>query len=463
MPKPPLQDVIVKPGRPQQGVPGERLQPRQLAQAAPASYEQERPERPPIRRERNDSIPPRHEYQSPFEPGGSDERRFPWLIVALGIGAIIVLSSFILSLVFAGATVTVYPKQETVAVSAEFAATQGSGALPFERMQLERTTESTLVALEEEEVEERARGTITIFNEYSETPQRLIKNTRFESPQGFIYRIRSSVEVPGKETDGTPGEIDVEVFAEEPGEDYNSEATEFTIPGFEGLPQEGNVYARSVTPLSGGFAGLKRTVDEAERATAISVMETKLKDELLAEAFSESTSVNAYTLFRDAVFFSFETQPDQLASDDKVIVSVKGTLHGILLEEDVLAREIARATIAGYDGTAIRIDNPEDINVAIRTVETTEEEREANTSPLTASEVQVSVSGKARLVWEFNSEQLAVDLAGKEKEAMYATGDQGVLSGYPGIDRAEASVRPFWKGTFPEESKDIAVVTVLDS
>jgi hypothetical protein len=461
MSKPPLQDVIVKPNRARPTHDEMREVPRPAAIATPHDQSRLRP----MRRERQvpppPPPPPVDDHHNPFDPSESEERRFPWLIVALGIGAVVVLSSFVLSLVFAGATVTVYPKQETVAVNVDLQATAGGGSFPFERMQLERTTETTLTALEEEEVEDRARGTITIFNDYSETPQRLIKNTRFESPEGLIYRIRSSVEVPGRTTDGTPGEIDIEVFAEEPGEEYNSDTTEFTIPGFEGLPQEGKVYARSVTPLSGGFVGLKRTVDENERATAVSAMETRLKDELLAEAYNETTNANAYRLYRDAVFFTFETQEDKLASDDKVIVSVQGTLHGVLLNEDIMAQEIARATIAGYAGTPIRIDNPEDINVSLTAV--AEEGEESDVSLRTAATVAVAVSGKARLVWEFDETQLGKDLAGKEKEAMYATGDQGVLSGYPGVDRAEASVRPFWRSTFPDDPSDITVVTVLDS
>lgn len=464
MPKPPLHDIIVKPARPREG------------------YDQAAPVRPRSQAFGNDprrarpeyaeasSVPPHaHEaYESTFEPHHArpvrGEKRFPWLPVALGIGAVILISSFVLSLAFAGATVTVYPKQETVSVSTDFTTNFKSGSLPFDRMSLERTTETALVALREEEVEERASGRITIFNAYSETPQRLIKNTRFESPDGLIYRIRESVEVPGMKGANAPGQVEVAVFAEEPGEKYNKASTEFTIPGFEGLPQEGKVYARSVGDLTGGFAGKRRTVEESERKAALATMETKLRDDLLAAAFTDTAKPENYVLYKDAVFFEFEEQPQRLEGEDKVVLTLRGVLHGILLEEDALARSIAGATIGGYEGTPVYIDNPDDIRVTLSAVPDTEGSTGEDTQkPWLAEALTASVSGKARLVWQYDEVQLAQDLAGRDKEAMYTVGEGGILAGYPGIDRAEASVRPFWKGAFPEDPKDVTVVTVLDS
>jgi len=228
-----------------------------------------------------------------------------WLTIAVGVGAVVILFSVVLSLLFAGATVTVYPKQDTPVVNASFKAQINGegGTLPFQRMVLERTQQHTVVALGESEVEERASGKLTIYNEYSTTPQRLIKNTRFESTEGRIYRIRESVEVPGKKNDNTPGSIEVSVFAEEPGEDYNMGPDSFTIPGFAGLPQEGHIYARSTGDMTGGFKGVKRTVSDNDRTKALEELESALRDQLLAAAFDGSDKPKGYVLFKGAVFF----------------------------------------------------------------------------------------------------------------------------------------------------------------
>lgn len=463
MPKAPLQDVIVKPQRRERRAEPESTPSTRTAPVHDLRQQHREESRPVVTDESHFYRPERDDVRGGATFGARTvQNRFPWLLVALAIGAIIVISSFVLSLLFAGASVTVYPKQETVAVNTEFTASQASESLPFERMEIERTQTATLVATSEQQVEERASGVITIFNEYADTPQRLIKNTRFQSPTGRIYRIRSSVEVPGMKSDATPGTIDVEVFAEEPGESYNTEPVEFTIPGFEGLPQEGKVYARGTEDITGGFAGVRRTLDNAEREQALAQMETTLRDELLAAAFADTEQPEGYVLYRDAVMFSFETLPDTLTGDEEVTVSVTGTLHGILLPEAQFASNLARVTVPGYDGTPVRVDNPEDLRVSVK-VAPSEDEEATSTSPWLAQTLTLGISGKARLVWEFDPEQLAVDLAGKEKEAMYATGNQGVLSAYPGIDRAEASIRPFWKGAFPEEPENIAIETVLDS
>ena len=81
------------------------------------------------------------------------------------------------------------------------------------------------------EIERRASGKIIVFNNYSTNSQRLIARTRFETLEGKIYRIRDAVVVPGiSDKDGrkTPGSIEVTVFADEPGEEYNIGYTDFT-------------------------------------------------------------------------------------------------------------------------------------------------------------------------------------------------------------------------------------------
>lgn len=388
-----------------------------------------------------------------------------WPFIALGIGAIVILSSVALSLLFAGATVTVYPKQDTVVINATFTAgmEEGVNTLPFERIILERTASKKVVALGEEEIEERARGTITIFNEYSDTPQRLIKNTRFKSSEGRIYRIRESVEIPGQKPDSTPGSIDIVVYAEEPGEEYNMTGSDsFSIPGFDGLPQEGEVYARSVNDMIGGFVGVRRSVGESDRTSALEQLESDLRDELLAEVFSSADKPEGYHLFRDAIFFEFSPLPDEVAETDEVVLSLSGKLHGILFPEEALAQQLAQLTIGSYDGSPIRVDNIDDLSVSLQAIFGTEDEEPRTAAPWEAEAYEVTAEGKGQFIWEYDERQLARDLSGKEKQVLKTPYEGGLLEAYPGIDRVQASVRPFWKRSFPDDASDIVIVTELD-
>jgi len=475
MRKPPLHDVIVKPvprgGRPERPEYGDqdsghRARPEVLAEPRRASVRRRAPVRRPVEQQPAEAYghAPVDEQPPVYNGGfGDEERQYSkrWLFIALGIGAIVILSSIALSLMFAGASVTVYPRQDTVVVDAEFsAAADTSAELQYKKMVVERTAQQSVVAQDEREVEEKASGMITIYNEYSETPQRLIKRTRFESPDGLIYRIPQAVEVPGKAGD-TPGSIEVEVFAEAPGETYNTDGPrEFSVPGFEGQPQEGLVYARSAEALTGGFEGVKRTVDEADRKQALEQLENQLRDELLAAAFNSTEKPDGYHLFRESVFFEFSALPDELVETDKVTLSLSGKLHGLLFEEDAFAAQVAQETLGTYDGEKLRIENPSELQVAVSPANG----EEAPVGPAwDASNYTVTVEGKAQFIWEFSPSDLARDLAGKEKVVLDMPAETTVLGGYPGIDHMNASIRPFWKKTFPAESEDIVVVTELDA
>ena len=67
-----------------------------------------------------------------------------------------------------------------------------------------------------EEVSLKASGRIVIYNNYNTAKQRLVRNTRFETPPGFIYRINKSIDVPGQTTEAgrtIPGSIEVTIHA----------------------------------------------------------------------------------------------------------------------------------------------------------------------------------------------------------------------------------------------------------
>ncbi len=383
-----------------------------------------------------------------------------WIFIALGIGFIVVLSSVVLSIMFAGAFVTVYPKQDTVVVNTTFNAEVESadGVLSVENIVLEKTEKAEVPALGEENVEERAKGKIVIYNKYSETPQRLIKNTRFKSSKNLIYRIRESVEIPGMKTNGAPGEKEVMVYAEEPGEKYNMGADSFTIPGFKGLPQEGKVYAKSTEEIKGGFVGVRHSVNEKERASTLKKLETQLRDELLSAAFENHENPEGYILFKDAVFFEFNPLPDESIDKGKVTLSLSGKLHGVLFKEDDFVRQVASLTLSSYKNEPIRISNIKDLTVLVAP----KKDENEDILPWQATKFEVKVQGKAHFIWEYDKEKLAKDFAGKSKDIINTPLNDGILGGYPGIDRLDVSIRPFWKNTFPEDVKRITIITELD-
>ena len=111
-----------------------------------------------------------------------------------------------------------------------------------------RTASTTVKATGTEQVSQSASGVITIYNDYSTAPQTLITNTRFEAPDGNIYRIHQGVTVPGATASAggalTPGTISVTAYADQPGASYNIGQTQFTIPGFKNDPSTASFMRR---------------------------------------------------------------------------------------------------------------------------------------------------------------------------------------------------------------------------
>lgn len=95
----------------------------------------------------------------------------------------------------------------------------------------------------------KAGGSIEIYNAYSAAPQKLVAQTRFETKDGKIFRIKNPVTIPGAKMSGTkllPSSIKADVIADMVGEEYLIGPTFFTITGFKDTPKYAGFYAKSV-------------------------------------------------------------------------------------------------------------------------------------------------------------------------------------------------------------------------
>ena len=131
-------------------------------------------------------------------------------------------------------------------------------------------------------VENKARGVIRIYNNYSTSSQVLVATTRFISDSGRLFRLKERVVVPA----ATIGKgklvasyIDAEVIADKAGEDYNIGPSVFSIPGFAGTPKFTGFYGKSFTSMTGGFIGEKPQITKEDMDNASkSLTEQVLKE-----------------------------------------------------------------------------------------------------------------------------------------------------------------------------------------
>ncbi len=387
---------------------------------------------------------------------GNKQRNSNYLILGLVIIAV-VGGLFGVSLLFSKTTLTVYPQFGEPNVNAEFTAypDQRDGQLAYEIMTLTEQGERQVKATGQEEVKQQAKGFIEIVKSTPGT-ERLIKNTRFRSTNGLIFRIQESIVVPGAVKDSSgklvPGTIRAEVFADDFGQEYNlASGNRFDVPGFkESNLNElySSIYAENREAFTGGFSGPKFIIDDGELSTAEQGLQVELRDKLLARIDEERPA--EFTAFPGAVAFTYNSLPAVQAGGDMVIIRVEAVLQIPLFNQSSFASYIAEETIPSYAGEPVRITNISDLTFNYKDATT-------NTTNIANSPSLVfSILGKPQVVWLFDAEQLKRDLAGKSLTAISL-----VLSGHTGIMSAEISGKPFWKRSFPDNKDDIIVTEVI--
>lgn len=412
-----------------------------------------------IGEETNKSVPimSSHEELPNIVVENGNKKSVNRLFVSIALFVIIVGGAISLSALIGKSELTIFPEYREPNVSAEFTAypDKRDGSLSYEIMTLESVSESQVKASGQVQVEELATGVIQIIKT---TPgaERLIKNTRFRSPEGLVFRIKESVVIPGsvKDTSGAsvPGTIQAEVFADDVGEQYNLDAGKtFDIPGFKegGFTELYNsISARSDQTFTGGFSGAKFQINDDELSTARQALQIQLRNDLLARVESEKPA--EFVAFKDAVAITYNQLPAVEYGQDLVTIKEQAILQIPLFKNTELGSFLAKETIATYDGGVVRVDDPAVLRFKYSHA-TTSSSVIANETSLT-----FSLTGKPLLIWSYDAKALTRDLAGLPKTAI-----NNAVTAYPGIDAARVHITPFWQRKFPENPEEIIIIEEL--
>lgn len=433
----------------------------------------ERSARPPQRRPMQDMVTTAPHTASPRMLSETDTEDYPSrpdpipsrtthsrrkgkkLFIGLTILSVILIG-FVTTLFFQGAELTIYPKTKDVSVQATFTAYQqpASDMLGFELLSLDETGERTVAATGSEQVAERATGEITIYNTFSAEPQRLVQKTRFEAPDGRIFRITEPVVIPGYTINAAkekvPGTVTAKITADDTGDAYNIAATRFTIPGFKDSPQFDTISAESKAPMHGGFVGRKLIVDDAELARTKDTIRAELQDKLIARLKNERPA--GFVLYDTAARIRFESLPSTEAGNNQATIRERAVLEAPLFADADFARYVAQNTVVGYQNEDVRIDNASSLTFAYTAGDS------AN-APQNWDKTEFTLSGNAKIVWKYDQEKLRQELVGVSKATLPAI----LLRYQPAIERATTVMRPFWKRSFPRDPKKIRVVEMLGS
>lgn len=370
----------------------------------------------------------------------------------LGILAILGGALFLLGF-FTTASVSITPRQEAISVSGMLSAQKGEGELSFETISVPGEESEEVPADLERQVEERASGTIVIYNVYSTAPQRLIKNTRFETTDGKIFRVKDSVVVPGMTTENgetIPGSVEAVVVADEAGEKYNikllSTEADLTVPGFKGDPRYTKFYARLKTEMSGGFSGTKKFPSEQVIADTREALRARLMEKLSKDIQAQTQILNEFIVYPGATRSTLADDPSISIDGSRAIITERGVISGIMFKKDELAQHIAKKSLATFDGGEMDIPDMDTFIFLFDTEPTFEE-----------TEISFSLEGTAHIIWRVDSEGLIAAIAGKPRKDF-----NSILGAFANIRRAEASIRPFFMRSFPKNPARISATIIVE-
>ncbi|HLN19130.1 MAG TPA: hypothetical protein VK255_03095 [Patescibacteria group bacterium] len=295
---------------------------------------------------------------------------------------------------------------------------------------------------------QKARGTITIYNEFSNSPQPLVATTRFMSESGKIFRLVNGVTVPGTSKVGEetkPGAIEAEVIADEAGDGYNIEPTKFSIPGFKdnGNDKYNKIYGKSTKTMSGGGSASSDSEANAITADDLARAKSDIVSDLNKDAKEKLVSnAGQAMLLDDAINNEEATYKSSNAVGevvDKFKITAQSRSQAIVFDEKNLKELIGALLAKSVGGT--KSDNN---NISLEYGKSLPDFKNKTL------DIKVHAVGKAEAGVDLES--FKSDIGGKNNEEF-----ESYLSNYPDISKAEVVYWPPFISRIPRFSQRINI------
>ncbi len=416
----------------------------------PSDDVEEIPESAPEKSIRNISAPSRRvrdelsdapRYSPPMPRSSKPRGKWIWLVAV----AAVAVAGILLLIALRGTSVSVEPRVHTVVFdeTSRFTAypqgNAGAGMLAYTTQTIELEDSEPVASSGTTHVEEKASGTLTVFNDFQTAPFRLVKNTRFETPEGLIFRAASDITVPGK-SDSAPGQVSVTVIADQVGEQYNIQSMRLNVPGLKGSPEYEKIYGQVTSLFSGGFNGERPSIEEGALAGARTAVRGRLEQKVRESIAALSTG--GVVTFPELAQVTYVSLPTTTEGGTNARIHEKATALVPLLQAPEFALAVARTVSAEAESAQIRLVGKQDFGGLLVSASST-----PGIDP-----ILFQLTGQAMLIWEINAAELAQALAGKDQTAF-----QTIVTGFPGIQSATARIEPFWSSSFPADANRIRI------
>jgi hypothetical protein len=427
--------------------------------AAPETPHQELPERSirniNVRRTRTIDRPSERVPSRNFSegPGASSLNASPkkglrassWLWALAAVLAVALIS--LVLFVFRSTSVTIVPRAQTIVFDSSktmtaYPATESpAGALAYTVRSFSIDESHQVPSTGSSHVERKASGSVTLVNEYSTAPVKLVKTTRFQTPDGLIFRAPSDISIPGMKG-SVPGTVTITIVADAPGEKYNIPPTSrFTLPGLKGGAMYDKVYARSAAAFSGGFAGNEARVGDTEKRAAVTEMQSRLQEKVSEQLASSPSDT---VVFPNFAVVTYEELPSTAAADGAVNLNLRAKVTVPVFPAEQFNQHLAASVSADAADAQITLVPRDAFGAQIAN---------ATSSTYGVEPFDFALSGTAQLVWKVDAGAVAQSLAGKNESAF-----QTIINGFPEVQEARARIEPFWRKNFPTDPASIQII-----
>jgi len=321
-----------------------------------------------------------------------------------------------------------------------------SAVIPGESVGLEgKSDQKKFAATGEEEVGDKARGQITIYNSFSSESQPLVVSTKFVS-QGLTFRSLASVTVPGariEDGETLPGQAKVQVEAEVAGDSYNIGSANFAIPNLS-ADKQSDIYGKSVSSFTGGSSKKIKVVSDSDLDKAKNDLWQETSDQLitkLQEKIGTDKVLAVGVLQKEIAEVESSVDSGVEANDFELVV--KGKITGFAFKKDDLAIVLTNKYSELVPSDKYIVDKNVNNGISYESVEEAAHSEEA---------VSLKVVINKKVAWRLEETKIKNDIKGKDElfTKDYLANDSNIVA-------AEVSFWPFWVSKVPRTDNKIEI------
>jgi hypothetical protein len=392
---------------------------------------------------------------------GKSKRSFKVAYTFFGAVIVVATLGYFISLNFSKAIFDVYKKEIPVVINGTYIGkteNTSTSSIQYRTATFTDTVSLEVDATEKNVGESFAIGSITLYNSYNMTGQKLLAGTRLSDDLVHVYRLNQTVTVPGyKKINGQiiPGKLLVKVTADKAGADYNvtldSKTSEniYKVVAYKGTDKYVNIYGKLASSLNGGSKGTMKVVDKATMDKSLAILK-KLATDKTSSKISSQIKESEIVFTTGGIAYDFsnaEIKSTASTSANRAILVLPFTAKALVFDKVTFVKKVSSDKAvqsfepftfeaSGIDKLAITLINEKDLIKE------------------TKKDIAFKLSGKMSLKAVLPIEVLKKDLAGQRFDEVTK-----ILAKYKNVLGSGSTVQlvPPWASVVPNDPKRILI------